>query len=138
MPTKLKILIALIAVFGIVNLAQGAWLAAAFDAVLLLGLFKGSEGMRNIMMLLGWLGIALASFLLFFAVMAAFTTTEADLVRSAIPDSGAPPRASVWIGVGVGMATLATNAFYVWCLSRADVQHWMFRRAAGSAFVEEP
>jgi hypothetical protein len=130
MPNKLKVLVGMIGLGMLLSLVGGmrgsasGWLSFLFDLLLLLGVLKGKEGARNLLMLLAVLGLLTGAFGVILAVIAG----------SSIAGGGS---SSDWIAVGAIVLTslviLIQNGFALWCLSRRDVQNWMFQRSLGGA-----
>lgn len=128
MPTKLKVLIGLGAVGMLGSLASGlqgssmGWLSFVLDAVLLGGVIRGKEGARNLLMLLAVLGLLGGIFGVVLAVIA--------VLAGGAQGGGA---GAVLFGiVAVSVVVLGQNGFALWCLSRRDVQHWMFQKSLGA------
>lgn len=127
MPNKLRVLIGLIAVGMLGSLWNGiggstaGWLSLVLNAFLLLGLVKGKEGARTFLMLLAGIGVLVGVFgVVIFAIAASVAhSSRSDLMALAA------------IGA-TSLLVLAQNAFALWCLSRRDVQQWMFRKSLGA------
>jgi hypothetical protein len=130
MPNKLKVLVGMIGLGMLLSLVGGlrgsasGWLSFLFDLLLLLGVMKGKEGARNLLMLFAVLGLLTGAFGVILAVIAG----------SSVAGGGS---SSDWIAIGAIVLTslviLIQNGFALWCLSRRDVQNWMFQRSLGGA-----
>ncbi|HTQ45162.1 MAG TPA: hypothetical protein VMI75_20520 [Polyangiaceae bacterium] len=134
MPNKLKVLIGLIGIGMLGSLASGlqgstsGWLSFLLDAALLAGVLKGKEGARNFLMLLAVLGLLGGVFgvvLTLIAVLAGGVHGGSELLL-------------VFAIGGVSVLVLAQNAFALWCLSRRDVQNWMFQKSLGAMGADAP
>jgi hypothetical protein len=105
MPTKLKVLLVLMAISVGLDLLTGKWFAAVINGLLALGVLKGSEGTRVIVMVLAGLGLV-GSVLMGLLSMAML---------------GILGMFAAAIGAG-------QSAFTLWCLMQGDVQDWMYKR----------
>jgi hypothetical protein len=128
MPTKLKALLTLIVLAMAASLVGGlrgnwvSWLSFALDGLLVLGIARGKEGARTFLMLLAGVGLLTG---LFGAVLVTIVLTAAGPL-----EGDATP---VIVGMVVGsVIALSQNGFALWCLSRQDVQQWMFQRSLGA------
>ncbi len=115
MPTKLKVLVGLMGLSIALNIASQSWISVIIGGLLLFGVLKGSEGVRNILMFFAVIGLLFGVF--------AMVTTGALLIASG-GLAGIVARG----GLGVSMDE---SAFLLWCLSQKDVQMWMFHRSSG-------
>jgi hypothetical protein len=114
MPTKLKVLVALMALSIVLDVVNESWVMAVLHALLLLGVIRGNEGVRTLLMLLATIGLLAGGFVLVVAVIA---LTAGGALGTAV--------AALFGGaVGLGQA-----AYMLWCLRQADVQTWMFHRS---------
>jgi hypothetical protein len=129
MPNKLKVLVGMIGLGMLLSLVGGlrgsasGWVSFLFDLLLLLGVLKGKEGARNLLMLFAVLGLLTGVFGIVLALMAA-----PSVVGGSTSD---------WIAIVAialtSLVILIQNGFALWCLSRRDVQNWMFQRSLGNA-----
>ena len=103
-PAKLKILMVLMALSIGFNLIGGKWFSALIGALLMLGVFKGSEGTRVIVIGFSLLGLVFSGL-----------TLLAGFLSPLLFIAGA-------LGV-------AQSGFTVWCLMSAEVQDWMYKRS---------
>jgi hypothetical protein len=100
--------------------SSAGWVALLLDAVLLLGVLKGKEGARNLLMLLAVGGL----------LVGAFGAVLVGLVLVAGHVSGGDLGVVLLMLAGTTIVLLQ-NGFALWCLSRRDVQSWMFQRSLG-------
>ena len=120
MPTKLKVLLALLAISILANLAAGlagsvaGWVSVLVNGILFVGVLKGKEGARNILMGLAVLGFFGAAF----ALLVGFLSLAAE------PTLGI-------VAISVGGFSAFQNGYCLWCLRQWDVQRWMFNRSLG-------
>lgn len=125
MPAKLKVLLGLLAVAISFNLL-GAVLAGSVSSMislgvnmlLLVGVLRGKEGARNILIGLAILGLAFGGFFLIIGVIALSTGRPQDIVEGTV----------VVLSSGF---VLFQCGFFIWCLRQRDVQHWMFQKSMG-------
>lgn len=123
MPLKIKMALVLLAV-GLVNSAHEAFkspsdiLTLIMSVLLMLGLLRGSEWARKLLLILSALS------LLACAVLAVFLASPGAARQ---PGLGNPFDAAFWVVV---------FALIVWSLSSADVKDWLKRRPAGTASRE--
>jgi hypothetical protein len=106
MPQKLKILLVLMALSAGLNLLTGHWLLALLGVALAVGVLKGSEGTRVIIMVLAGLG----------------------LVGSAVGGLLSLAMLGI-IGLFAAGLGVAQHGFTLWCMTSADVQGWMYKRS---------
>lgn len=114
MPGKLKVLVGLMGLSIVLALIGQSWVSAIINILLLVGVLKGSEGVRNILMILAFIGLCFGAFALI---------TSAALLLAAGPLG--------LIGLGGVAVSIAQNGFLLWCLTQQDVQAWMFHRSSG-------
>jgi hypothetical protein len=106
MPPKLKVLLVLMALSVGFNLIGGKWLSVIMGVLLALGVLKGSEGTRMIVIGFSALGLIFAGLTLFVAI--GFFQPIVFLA---------------------GLLGAAQSGFTLWCLMSADVQDWMYKRS---------
>jgi hypothetical protein len=92
------------------------WVGAACSGLLMLGLWKGKEGIRNVLIL--------------FAVVNLPVSVPVFLIGLA--HLGEAPVLAGALALG-GLLAITQNGYCIWCLRQRDVQRWMFRRSMGSA-----
>src|SRR5580704_3862283 len=118
MPTKLKVLLGVMAFGVLLNLAHGlmgsgtSWASAALGALLAFGVLRGSEGVRTLLIGLAALGLLFGGLGFLGGLALAATGTLA--------------------GITILMASLINvgqNGYMIWCLRQQDVQHWMFNKS---------
>ena len=105
MPTKLKVLLVLMAISVGLDLLTGKWFAAVINGLLALGVLKGSEGTRVIVMVLAGLGLVGS------VVMGLLSMAVLGI-----------------LGVLVAAIGAGQSGFTLWCLMQGDVQDWMYKR----------
>ena len=115
MPNKLKALVGAMGLSIALNVVAQSWVSVVLGVLLLFGVLKGSEGVRNILMFLAVLSLLFGAF--------AMVTTSAMLLASG--------GLLGLVGLGGLGVSMAQNAFLLWCLSQQDVQMWMFQRSSG-------
>ena len=122
MPTKLIVLLALMAVSVGTNLFTGRFLAAIIGGLLIAGVFSGSDSVRKLLIVLAWIGIA-------FGVV--------GLVMLVLAGASGLGGALAFFGlIGIAYA-VACNGFFVWCLAQDDVRDWMFRKSMNLQDVDD-
>ncbi len=125
MPGLLRVLIALLAVGAAFDLimalqagATASWVRLALGVGCILGLMRGSEGVRVVLRGLAGIGVLIGGVGLFQAV----------ILASRVPMSGL-----VALAVAVTVLGLAVSIFMFVVLGRHDVQSWILRRSVGAA-----
>lgn len=119
MPTKLKVLMGMFAVSGLINAVTGHWLFLAYAVLVCLGIASGHDGLRTLFRLAAGAGT------LFYVGVAVLTILAG-------------------LGGGFGLAQFAvvmafatfgalSGGFSYWCLGEQDVQRWMYVRSMGEA-----
>jgi hypothetical protein len=104
MPSKVKILLVLMALSVGLNLISGKWFSAIIGVLLALGVVKGSEGTRVIVMGLSALGFIFSALVLLGGLLSP-------------------------VFFVAGALGAAQSGFTVWCLMSAEVQDWMYKRS---------
>jgi hypothetical protein len=118
MPTKLKILVALLALSVALSLVARSWIGAGVQLLYLIGLLKGREGIRSWLIVLAYAGI--------FAYLTALALAALVVIGGGL-STGALPVTLVLLplgALGVGQCV-----FCIWCLKQPDVQKWMFDKS---------
>src|SRR4030095_248267 len=110
MPVKLIVLLVLMGLSVANNLYRGSWLGVIIGGLLMAGVFSGNNSVRQLLIVLGWLGVIFTGVALVMALMVA----------------GASLTLGIWVVVLIGYS-LAVNVFFIWCLAQDDVREWMFR-----------
>ncbi|MBX7117240.1 MAG: hypothetical protein K1X64_23180 [Myxococcaceae bacterium] len=110
MPNKLKVLISLQVISAFLNLILTKWIAAGVGIALLIGLVKGHEGVRTILIGLNFIGLAVMVFM----GIATFSAIGHTVGQ---------------IAFGVAMLGVAHTSFSIWCLQQPDVQDWMYKKS---------
>jgi hypothetical protein len=118
MPAKLRVLVIVMGVGILLNIAQGlagsgmGWVSGVVGAALIVGVLRGSEGVRTLLIGLAALGLVFGAIglALGVAVMALGALVGVLLV-------------------GGSAVSVGQNAFMIWCLRRPDVQQWMFNKS---------
>ena len=111
MPTKLKVLTALMVLSVGLDLVTEKWVVAVLHGLLLLGVIKGNEGVRSLLMLLAMLGLISGVVVLAMGAVAFGTGYKAMFIFAS------------------GLLGMAQAGFMLWCLRQEDVQRWMFHRS---------
>jgi hypothetical protein len=118
MPGKLRALLVVMGLAVLWNVGVGlmgggtAWVSAVIGVLLAVGVLRGNEGVRTLLIGLAALG------LLFGAI--------GILLGLAIAATGSLAGIAVLGGSVIGAGQ---NAFTIWCLRQTDVQHWMFNKS---------
>jgi uncharacterized membrane protein YadS len=115
MPSKLKVLIGLLAVSIVLAVVSQSWFVVGLNALLLIGVLKGNEGVRTLLIGLGFLGICGNAAIMILAAMVG--TAGNDLIALVV--------------MATGVFGIFQSGFFIWCLRQADVQSWMFRKTMG-------
>jgi hypothetical protein len=115
MPTKLKILVGLLGLSIALALVSMSWVTAVVNALLLLGVLKGNEGVRTLLIMLGALGLC-GNAIVFIVAALGLANGYAVLAL---------------IAVAAGLLGTAQCGYFIWCLQQRDVQRWMFKRTMG-------
>ncbi|PJB33972.1 MAG: hypothetical protein CO108_29685 [Deltaproteobacteria bacterium CG_4_9_14_3_um_filter_63_12] len=118
MPNKLLVLVILMALQILLhivamstmkgNVPVSDYLGLAINIGLLVGILKGSESVRMIVMFFAGVGVIIGAI----ALLGLLSFAQASAV--------------MWLTV---VLSLAGPIFILWCLTRDDVIHWMSRRA---------
>jgi len=119
MPTKLKVLIGVLGVSIALALLSQSWISAVLNVLILIGVLRGSEGVRTILIGLGILGLFGNAFVF---VVAAMAIATGGVLQGLV-------------AVLAGLLGTAQCAFFIWCLRQRDVQFWMFHRSMGDIDV---
>lgn len=133
MPIKLGILFVLLAGSTLFNLAAGHWVAAGLGAVMVIGIVRGSDGMRSIVRAAAFLGMALMA--------VAFLGAGIDVLGSYGHQYGYSIGAP---GEGIASITMLATAvlffaasspylFAFWAVGQPDVEDWMYQRTQSAA-----
>lgn len=115
MPTKLLVLLGILGLNLLLNFYNAtqvggiAWAPVVVGALMIVGIAKGSEGARTIMIAFAALGLVLAAI----GLPAALSYGEPALVAG-------------------NAIAVAVNGFAIWCLTRPDVQSWMLKSSLGA------
>jgi hypothetical protein len=123
MPTKLKALLVLLAVSILMNVATGlsgslsGWLGALINVILFLGVVRGKEGARNLLMMLAGIGLMFSIFAVLVGILALASAPN--------------PLGGIVVLFAAAFA-LGQNGFCLWCLRQPDVQHWMYQKSLGA------
>ncbi len=112
MPTKLSVVLAFLAISAFANLLGGSWFALALNAASIVGVMRGSEMVRRILIGLSGLG----------AVMSGFGL----LLSFATAGEGSDFAMTVFVVSALG---LGQTGYTIWALNQPDVQAWMFQRS---------
>jgi len=132
MPKKLLALVVLMAIglaldgteLVLTEFPVRKLIVSAVHVALLIGVVRGNEGTRGLMIVLGWLGLG-ASLLLGARLLSLDVGRLFDV---------APLLAS--ISVGGLLFGVAFCAYMIWCLGQDDVKRWMYRRSMGGGAEE--
>jgi hypothetical protein len=119
MPTKLKVLVGLFGVAILLSVLTQSWVSAGIQILLLLGVLKGNEGVRTLLIGAAFLGICGNIYALAMAAM--------------IVAGNALPLVSVTViaMIATGVLGIFECIFFIWCLRQPDVQSWMFKKTMG-------
>jgi len=118
MPGELKVVLGLMAFSILINVVQGAagngmsWVSAALNTLLAVGVLRGNEGVRTLLIGLAALGLLFGALGLLGGVALAATGSLAGIV------------VLLASALGVGQ-----NGFMIWCLRQPHVQQWMFNKS---------
>ncbi len=118
MPTKLKVLLGLIGTSILMNVVGGiagssvSWVSALLNVILFIGVLKGSEGARTILMGMAALGLLFGGIGLLVSILALAASPILGLV----------------LVIVTGFAC-AQNGYSLWCLQQYDVQKWMYDKS---------
>ena len=115
MPTKLKVLMGMFGVSGLIDALAGHWMLAAYCLLGLLGVASGHEGVRTILRLLSGAGALLYVGLGVLTVVAGV--------------AGGLGLAQFLLLVSLAAFGGLISGFSYWCLGAEDVQHWMYERS---------
>jgi hypothetical protein len=119
MPTKLKVLVGLLGLSILLAGVSSSWVSLVLNILLLIGVLRGSEGVRGLLIGLAVLGLAGNAFV--FVIAAAALAQGSGLVGA--------------VALGAGIIGTAQCVYFIWCLRQRDVQSWMFRRKMGNLDV---
>lgn len=114
MPVKLIVLMAIMGVNAALNFILGSYVAGVFGVLILLGVAAGNEAVRKLLIGFNVLGILVG---LVFGGLA-------------LAAGGAVFAPLVLVGLVFG---IAAPAYGIWCLTRRDVEHWMYKRSMKGA-----
>ncbi len=112
-PTKLKVLLAWMAIGVVASLVDRAWVDVALAAALFVGVLRAKASARSALIALAWLCIAVIVGGRAFA-----------LIMSSVPLARLP------VFLATAALEVSTKAFVIWCLSQDDVRAWMTERTA--------
>jgi hypothetical protein len=133
MPRKLLILVILM-VIGLLldglqlflsDFATRQIIVTSVHVAILIGLLRGNEALRGVLIVLGWLGIG-ATALMGVRLLSSGLDRLFDV---------APGLAALAIGSLVFAAGFC--GYMIWCLGQRDVQRWMYARSMGGAALDE-
>lgn len=125
MPTKLKILLALLLLSAGSSFYTESWFSVAFYLLAIGGLLQGSEVVRGILIAANYIGIA---GLVVALVSLALTFSS----NAAIVQASKQPGFAVGIFIYYGFS-LATNCFFIYVLRDVEVQDWLLMRSLGES-----
>ena len=115
MPNSVRLLLALLSLSAILAGINGEWLGLALDIALIVGVLRGSEFVRKVMLGVAWLNIV---------VVVGMAVSLGAIGQLHAVD---------WVLlIGGAALQVVTGLFVVWCLRRWDVQQWMYNRATGA------
>ena len=120
MPLKLKILLALIAMNSVLAIVTQSWVTLTINVLLAIGIVRGSEGVRTLLIILALLGLAGNALMLFVALQA--------VAAVGLDAFGVTIITTTAIGTAI-------NGYFFWCLRQWDVQSWMFHRKMKGAGI---
>lgn len=115
MPTKLKVLMGMFVVSGVIDALAGHWLLAAYCLLVCLGVASGHEGVRTLLRMLSGAGTFLYIGLGVLTVVAAI--------------AGGLGLAQFLLIASLAAFGGLISGFSYWCLGADDVQHWMYERS---------
>ena len=127
MPTKLKIVFVLLVLGLGSSYLQESWFGVGFYVFCMAGLLRGTEAVRNLLLLSGYTGVLFSAVLLYW------------LIHSSNPEIWMRIwMGSQWSGSVVGIFiyygfSLATNCFFIYVLRDVEVQDWLLMRSLGES-----
>ena len=123
MPGKLVVVLVLYAIAILLSAITGTWLAAAIQIGCFIGLMKGNDMVRKIVIFFNALGLAWV--VVQGVQLISLLNTISALDGSAVAAAG-------MLGFGVLAFSFVASAFTIFALTRSDVKQWMLYRGMGN------
>ena len=123
MPVTLILLVVAMG-FGVLSaVATQSWVAAGLQALAVVGVILGKEGVRRLLIVNAIGNLAVLGTMLALALL----------------EHANRPRPELVLSMAVLGWSLLASGFYLWCLTRRNVQVWMFQRCLlGGAGLSQP
>ncbi len=115
MPTKLIVLCVWMAIGVVAGLYTESFVSAGLQALALLGVMAGKEGVRKLLIVLYILtaGVSGTTFVLVAFMQGGASGSVARVAPSLV----------------LALLSVLPSLYGIWCLTRSDVQRWMFRKS---------